>query len=234
MNLTEADLKMNFKQKVLLGFMVFGIIFLLASMVLPDDSIITAFYNKVGSTWIWIVLFAILCMVRDKEGKPFINGVKLLQSKTMWGIVAVAGCFTICGSAIASDELGIKDAIASFLAPVLGSASWPIMVILCVAISTIFTNITNGMPVSFTINAVCIPLACTMQMNGEGNATILGVATILASMCAFLTNGSIAYATVLLGREEMTNKFIFTKGVVTNIIFIVLASAICIVFGYLF
>ena len=32
----------------------------------------------------------------------------------------------------------------------------------------------------------------------------------------------------------MTNKFIFTKGVVTNIIFIVLASAICIVFGYLF
>ena len=69
MNLTEADLKMNFKQKVLLGFMVFGIIFLLASMVLPDDSIITAFYNKVGSTWIWIVLFAILCMVRDKEGK---------------------------------------------------------------------------------------------------------------------------------------------------------------------
>lgn len=234
MNLTEADLKMNFKQKVLLGFMVFGIIFLLASMVLPDDSIITAFYNKVGSTWIWIVLFAILCMVRDKEGKSFINGVKLLQSKTMWGIVAVAGCFTICGSAIASDELGIKDAIASFLAPVLGSASWPIMVILCVAISTIFTNITNGMPVSFTINAVCIPLACTMQMNGEGNATILGVATILASMCAFLTNGSIAYATVLLGREEMTNKFIFTKGVVTNIIFIVLASAICIVFGYLF
>ena len=61
-----------------------------------------------------------------------------------------------------------------------------------------------------------------------------GVATILASMCAFLTNGAIAYATVLLGREEMTNKFIFTKGVVTNIIFIVLASAICIVFGYLF
>lgn len=234
MNLTEADFRMTGKQKVLLGFMIFGILFLLASMVLPADSLVTAFYNKVGSTWIWIVLFAVLCMMRDKEGKPFINGVKLLQSKTMWGIVAVAGCFTICGSAIASDELGIKTAIATALGPILGSASWPIMVTLCVAASTIFTNLTNGMPVSFTINAICIPLACTMQMNGEGNATILGVATILASMCAFLTNGAIAYAPVLLGREEMTNKFIFTKGVVTNIIFIVLASAICIVFGYLF
>ena len=107
-------------------------------------------------------------------------------------------------------------------------------VILCVVISTVFTNITNGMPVSFTINAVCIPLACTMQMNGGGNATILGVATILSAMCAFMTNGAIAYATLLLGREEMTNKFIFTKGLVTNGIYIVVASVICIIFGYIF
>lgn len=234
MNLTEADLKMNTRQKILLGFMIFGIAFLLLSMVLPKESAIMAFYNKIGSTWIWIFLFTILCIIRDKEGKPFINGVKLLQTKTMWGIVAVAGCFTICGSAIASDDLGIKAAIADFLSPILGSASWPVMVILCVAISTIFTNLTNGMPVSFTINAVCIPLACTMQMNGSGNATILGVATILSSMCAFMTNGAIAYAPLMLGREEMTTKFMFTKGLVTNAIYIVVASVICIIAGYLF
>ena len=65
-----------------------------------------------------------------------------------------------------------------------------------------------------------------------GADDIAGVATILASMCAFLTNGAIAYAPILLGREEMTSKFIFTKGVVTNILFIVLASLICIVGGY--
>lgn len=234
MNLTEADLRMNTRQKILLGFMIFGIAFLLLSMVLPKESAIMAFYNKIGSTWIWIFLFTILCIIRDKEGKPFINGVKLLQTKTMWGIVAVAGCFTICGSAIASDDLGIKAAIADFLSPILGSASWPVMVILCVAISTIFTNLTNGMPVSFTINAVCIPLACTMQMNGSGNATILGVATILSSMCAFMTNGAIAYAPLMLGREEMTTKFMFTKGLVTNAIYIVVASVICIIAGYLF
>ena len=232
MGLTEADLKMTGKQKTLFGFMLFGIVFLLLGMALPKGSAVYDFYNKIGSTWVWIVLFAVLCLMRDREGKPFINGVKLLQSKTMWGIVAVAGCFTICGSAIASDDLGIKAAIATVLGPILGNASWPIMVILCVAVSTIFTNFTNGMPVSFTINAICIPLACTMQMEGRGNATILGVATILASMCAFLTNGAIAYAPILLGREEMTSKFIFTKGVVTNILFIVLASLICIVGGY--
>lgn len=234
LGLKEEDLKMTVRQKVLLGFMVFGILFLLLSIVLPEGSVILTFYNKIGSTWIWIVLFTILCVMRDREGKPFINGVKLLQSKTMWGIVAVAGCFTICGSAIASDDLGIKAAISNVLSPVLGNASWPVMVILCVAISAIFTNFTNGMPVSFTINAVCIPLACTMQMNGTGNATVLGVATILSSMCAMLTNGAIAYAPVMLGREEMNNKFMFTKGLTTVGIYIVVASLICILFGYIF
>ena len=233
MNLKKEELTMTGRQKILLGFMIFGIFFLLVSMFLPKGSAILNLYNTIGSTWIWIFLFAVLCMMRDTEGKPFINGVKLLQSKTMWGIVAVAGCFTICGSAIASDDLGIKAAIAEFLSPILGNASWPIMVILCVAISTIFTNFTNGMPVSFTINAVCIPLACAMQKAGGGNATDLGVATILSAMCAFLTNGAIAYAPLFLGREEVTTKFVFTKGVVTNALYIVLASLICIVAGYI-
>lgn len=234
LNLSEADLKLTVKQKILLGFMLFGIVFLLASMVLPKGSFLLELYNRVGSTWIWIFLFAVLCMMRDKDGSPFINGIKIMQSKTMWGIVAVAGCFTICGSAIAADEYGIKTAIAQLLAPILGNASWPVLVILCVAISTIFTNFTNGMPVSFTINAICIPLACTLQMNGAGNATVLGVATILPSMCAFLTNGAIAYAPIMLGREEMTTKFMFTKGTQTAVMFIVEASILCILFGYVF
>lgn len=234
MSMDASETKLNSKQKVLLGFMIFGIVFLLAGMILPKGSGLFNLYNKIGSTWVWIVLYAILCFMREKNGKPYIDGVKLLQSKTMWGIVAVAGCFTICGAAIASDELGIKAAISSFLGPILNNASWPILVILCVVISTVFTNFTNGMPVSFTINAICIPLACILQMNNEGNASILGVATILSGLCAFLTNGAIAYAPIMLGREEMTNKFVFTKGVVTNIIFIVMTSLVCIIFGYLF
>ena len=123
---------------------------------------------------------------------------------------------------IASDDYGIKAAIGNALSPILGNASWPIMVIFCVLISTVFTNFTNGMPVSFTINSICIPIACRLELAGGGNATILGVATILSGMCAFLTNGAIAYAPIMLGREEMTQKFIFTKGVVTSVLCILL------------
>jgi len=233
LGLKEEDLKLTGKHKITLGFLLAGISYLLLSMLLPKGSAMLAFYNKIGSTWVWVFLFAVLSMLRSKDGTPFINGVKILQSKTMWGIIAVAGCFTICGSAIASDDLGIKAAIAAVLTPILGNANWPILVILCVTISTIFTNFTNGMPVSFTIIAICMPIACTLQLQGVGNATVLGVATILPSMCAFMTYGAIAYAPILLGREEMTTKFIFTKGTISAVIFIVVTSVLCILFGYI-
>ena len=236
MGFTKEDLTMTGRQKTLLGFMLFGIIFLIISMFLPKGSAVLNFYNKIGSTWIWIVLFIILCMMRTKDGQPYINGVKLLQTRTMWGIVATAGCFSILGTAIASQGekgLGICDAIQTALSPILGNASWPIMVILCVAASCIFTNFTNGMPINYTINAVCIPLACTMQLNGQGNASVLAVATVVSAMCAFMTHGAIAYAPLFLNREEITKKFVWTKGAVTNGIYIVVASIICIVAGYI-
>lgn len=233
MGLKEEDFKMTGRQKVLLGFMLVGILFLIMTLFFPKGSVVFAVYAKYGSTWIWIILFAILCAMRTKEGKPYINGVKLLQSRTMWGIVAVAGCFTICGSAIASDDLGIKAAIANGLSPILGNASWPIMVILCVVAATVFTNFTNGMPISFTINAVCIPLACSMELTGSGNATVLGIATILSSMAALLTPSAIAYAPLLHEREEINNKFMFTKGAVTVVAYIVVACLICIPLGYM-
>lgn len=232
MNFKAEDLKMTTRQKILLGTLVFGILFLLLSMVIPKDSAFNAFYNKIGNTWIWIFLFTVLSMVKV-DGKPFIDGVKLLQSKTMWGIVAMAGCFTILGSGIASDDLGIKASISNLLTPLVGNSSWPILVIICVLIATVFTNFTNGMPVSFTMISVCVPFAAALEVAGVVNASVLGVAIIMSGMCAFLTYGAIAYAPILLGREEITTKFMWSKGLVTNIIFIVLASILCIVFGYI-
>ncbi|MPW27348.1 hypothetical protein GC105_16410 [Alkalibaculum sp. M08DMB] len=229
---TKEDLTMNTRQKILLGSLVFGIVFLMGSFILPADSAIFALYSKVGSTWIWIFIFAFLCIFKV-GGKPFVDGVKILQTKTMWQIVALAGCFMILGSAIASDEYGIKDAISNVLTPLVGNSSWVFLVIMCVVIATVFTNFTNGMPVTFTLLSVCIPFAATLELAGKVNASVLSVAIIMSGMCAFMTYGSIVYASLLLGREEITTKFMWTKGVTTNFIYIVVACVSCILFGYI-
>jgi len=234
MGITEDDLKFTSKQKLLLGFLLFGVVFLLLDAFLPSDSAFVSFSSKIGSSLIWIILFGVLCFLRDKDGKPVINGVKLLQSKTMWNIVAVAGCFTICGSAIASKELGISNAIFTGLAPVLEHINWPALVILTVLLSTIMTNFTSGLPITTLVVTIGTPIVCTMQLAGRGNVTVLAAFTILSGMFAFLTYGSIACASILLGRKGMTTKFMFTKGFLMMIVFIVICCAVCIPAGYLF
>ena len=50
LKMKAEDLKMTLKQKVLLGFLIFGVLFLIISLVLPKGSPVLAFYNKIGST----------------------------------------------------------------------------------------------------------------------------------------------------------------------------------------
>lgn len=222
--------KMNKRQKILMGAMLLGIFWLFIGPFLQGG--LKEIYNTIGNTWVWIAIVGILTMVH-MDGKPLIDGALMLKNKTMWGIVAMAGCFVMCGSAISSDDLGIKTWISQVLGPLVSGASWPVLIILCVVIATVFTNITNGMPVSFTLNAIAVPFAAEMVLAGQiADATPLGTAIIMSGMCAFLTYGAIAYAPLLLGREEMTHKFLWTKGVVTNLIYIVVACVICIIGGY--
>ena len=214
--------KMNSRQKILLVAMIAGIVWLFVGAFL--GGIAKEVYNTIGTTWIWIAIVALLTMIRF-EGKPLVDGATMLKNKTMWGIVAMTGCFTMAGSAISSDELGIKTWISEILGPLVSGTSWPLLIIICVIIATVFTNITNGMPVSFTMNAVAVPFAAEMVLAGKiSDATPLGTAIIISA---------IAYAPLLLGREEMTKKFLWTKGVATNLIYIVVASVICIIGGYI-
>lgn len=228
----DKNEKMDLRQKVLLWIMVIAIAWLFIGTFLTGP--LKDIYTTIGNVWIWIAIVGFLSMIHYK-GQPFIDGAKLLKNRTMWGVVAMTGCFTMAGSAISSDELGIKAWISDVLSPVVGNASWIVLIVVCVVISTIFTNITNGMPVSFTMNAVAVPFAAEMVLAGTiSDATSLGTAIIMSGMCAFLTYGAIAYAPMLLSREEMTKKFVWTKGVVTNVIYIVVACLVCIIGGYVF
>lgn len=234
LGLKPEEIKMDKKQKLLTILFLIIIAYTVICAFAPKEAAIRLVYDKLGMVWLWIVMFCVFCILREKDGAPMVSGMRSLQLGVLWNIIAIGGCLTLCGTAIASDDYGIKAAISEVLKPVLGSNSWPIIVIFCVALCTLFTNFTNGMPVSFTMSAVCIPVACELQKTGAGNATVLAAGIIVSSMCAFLTYGAVAYAPIMLGREGMNNKFMFTKGAVTMVLYIVLTSAICILLGYIF
>lgn len=53
-------------QKLLLGFLVALIIFMMLPGFLPKDLAVTIFFKKIGNTGVCILLVALLCAIRVK------------------------------------------------------------------------------------------------------------------------------------------------------------------------
>lgn len=233
MGMTKEDLKLNKRQCILLGSLLIGVIYLMSLNFLPQSWSGYEIYSRMGTVWVWIVIIAILCMIKV-NGQPFINGVKMLQNHTLWGIIALLGCFSICGSAIASDELGIKAWIVELLGPMLSGANWIWLVVIVVVLATVTTNFSNGMAVAFTLHTVTLPFACEMMIGSRAlNPTVLAAAIIYCSEIAYLTYGAMVYAALLLTRKEVDKKFLWIKGGTTLGVYMVVAIVVFAACGYL-
>ncbi len=231
--MTKKDLSLNKRQIILLCSLGVGVAYIISLLVIPKTWSGYATYNGMTATWIWIAIVAVLSMVKV-DGEYFINGAQVLHDHTLWGVVALIGCFSFCGGAISSDALGIKAWIVEVLTPLLGNVNWVLMVFLVVLISTVATNFMNGMPVSFTMNSVAVPFACSMAMaTGAVNPSVLGAAIIFSGQCAFQTYGAMVYAALFLSRKEVDQRFVWTKGTMTVGFYILAATVVFSICGYI-
>ncbi len=229
--MSKEDLKLNKRQIILLCSLGIGVLYILSLLVLPETWVGYVTYSGMTSTWIWIAIVAVLCMIKV-DGEFFINGAEVLKDSTLWGVVALIGCFSFCGTAISSDALGIKMWILEILSPLLGDMPWIPLVFVVILIATLTTNFMNGMPVSFAMNSIAVPFACVMATTVGINASVLGAAIVFSAQYAFLTYGSMVYAALLLSREEMDKRFIFTKGWCAIGAYIIAATLVFGICGY--
>lgn len=229
--LSNAGDKFNKRQIILLIALIIGILYNITAAVVPTTSSFFQVYTSLTATWVWILIIAVLCIFQE-DGKPFLKGPKIMKDHTLWTIVCLIGAFSLLGGAISSDDLGIKAWIGNLLEPMLGNAAWPILIISAVAIATIGTNFMNGMPVSFALSTVMMPFACNLELTAGINSTVLGAAIIFCGQIAFMTYGAMVYAALLLDRPEIDQKFIWTRGSITVGIYIVVASILFTIFGY--
>lgn len=228
----ENSLRLNKRQIILLSALGVGVFYIISLMFLPATLPWYGVYNGLSATWIWIAIVALLTMFK-MDGEPFIVAQQIMSKHILWNIVALMGAFSFLGAAISSDELGIKAWIGIVLEPMLGGASWPVMIFIVVAISAIATNFMNGMPVSFAMSSLTMPFACRLALAQGLNVTVMGAAILMSGQVAFMTYGAMVYAALLLSREEIDQKFIWTRGTITVFIYIVVASVLFSIFGYI-
>lgn len=110
--------------------------------------------------------------------------------------------------------------------------SWPVFVLLIVVVCTVVTNFFSNMATGVIVSSLTAPFAAQYADAGI-NITVIGTAIAFSSMFAYLTYAAAGPAPLLLGKEGIESKFVWSKGVLALVIYAVAATVVFSLIGYI-
>lgn len=230
-SLDKVSSKFNKKQIIYLVAFVFGIAYSFALLLIPKSF---SWYGKFASITqaLWFLLVIVILSIVKMDGKPLMDTNKHFKEGAIWGFITTVGIFSLLGGALASNDLGFKAWLVEVLGPLFSNMSWPVFVLLIVVICSVVTNFFSNMATGVIVASLTAPFAAAFADKGI-NITVIGAAIAYSSMFAFLTYAAAGPAPLLLGREGIESRFIWSKGLFTLLLYIVVATVVFSLMGYI-
>ena len=183
-------------------------------------------YAFLGGSFGFLLMLAVLNFIHV-DGKPVVNAGEELKNGAMWGIVVIIGCFSLLGNAMADAELGIRAWIISSLSPVFGGMGLLPLLILIAVIITFATNFCNGLPLVLACNSAVLPFICELELStGISSSAVATMINLCANM-AFLTYAGTIYSSLILGREEIDQKWVWGDAIKILPAFMAVCFVVC-------
>ena len=226
------SIRANREQKIMLTAFIAVIGYSLSIMFLPSSFPWYAAYKDFSLGFVTLLVLCILGIYRV-NGKSFLPLAQAFTQGVQWPIIILLGSFSLVGGALGNEELGITGFIIEMAGPVFGKLSWPLFILVCVTLCTVLTNFISNMATAMMVFSIVTPFAVNFMKMGI-NVSVLGVAITYSCMFAYMTYSSFYCSAMLLGHEAIDSKFIFTKGLVPLLMYIVSAAILFTIFGYVF
>ena len=205
------NLKITRPQIYSILFTIAAILYTIIGLILPAGAF-KDYFSSIG-LWLWAALMLGLMSLIRYQGQPVINPDKLM-ARIMWGVALATAAFTAVGGMLSNNDLGVKAWIAQTLSPIFGGMSFPVFILVVVAIATIVTNFFSNMATGLIIGSAVAPF-CVEYCSSLGiNGTFICLGLVSASMFAFLTMAAAGPAPLLLSQEPFVKKpgYIWTHG----------------------
>lgn len=229
-SLKEISDHFNKRQIILIIAFFFCVADLVVTSVWPHLPGIGAL-TSLGAIWIWLVVIAVLSIFKVDD-EPILVPQAILKD-TMWVVVTMIGAFSMLGSAMAAEEYGIRTWIVQLISPIFGNMSLPVMIILVVVVITFATNFLNGLLLTLACVASVLPFVCQMQVERGVSATVMVTLFGICANLAYLTATGSVYSSLIISREEIDAKWLWTKGLIVLAGFMVVASVVGIILSYI-
>jgi len=225
----------NRKQKIIMAIIGACVAYIIICTLLPKT---IPYYDKItgfGSTWIWVIAAMFCSAVRPKGSKEgFLPMGRLLSQSSLWVMISLIGALMILGEVTSNADLGVRTWLINLLGPLFGNMNiWGLMAAV-VIFATVVTQVANGLVLTMAICPVITPFVCEMaKTTGINPSVILTVVNCCANV-AYLTVAGSVNAAYLFARPEITQKFIWTKGVIVTCIYMVWQYIIGMILTFVF
>lgn len=232
-SMKDVSNKFNRDQKIIIAIMLACVAYIMITTVLPST---IPYYDKItcfGSTWIWVLAcMGCACVRRKGTRQSYLPMGKLLSNASTWGLIALVGALMMLGQVTSDESLGIRGWLINVLSPLFGNMNLFALMAVVVIFTTLVTNICNGLVLTMAVCPVITPFVCEMAATSGINPSVILTVVNCCANVAYLTVAGSVNAAYLLGREEITQKFIWTKGVIVLCAYMVFQYAVGMVFSY--
>ncbi|MCQ2553711.1 MAG: hypothetical protein MJ150_05340 [Clostridia bacterium] len=231
-SLQSVSNNFNKRQVALLASFIFGIAYSFALLLIPKT---VSWYAKFASITQagWFVLVIVILSIVRMDGEPLMNPAKHFKEGAIWGFIMTVGMFSIIGGALSNNDLGFKTWLTAVMQPLFSNMSLPVYLLLIVAVCAVVTNFFSNMATGVIVSSLTAPFTIAFAQSGV-NISVIGTAIAFSSMFAYITYAAAGPAPILLGKEGITPKFIYTKGLAILPIYIVVATVLFSIMGLVF
>ena len=174
------------------------------------------------------IIALVICLIIRPKGCYDSIG-KAMGDSIQWGLLlnmGVVGVFTI---SLGSEELGITDSIANACG-ILSNLPPVLFVIVILVLSCFLTQFLNNLALA----TIFIPVACTMAMEMDLNATAIFYAYLIAGNTALATPSGSANATFMFSWPDISRSSCYKYGWTIFVITVIVVLFMYFALGNLF
>lgn len=227
--ITEDEMKLSNVQKLLFGFLIALIVFMVLPGFLSKDLAVTVFFKKIGNTGVCVLLVALMAAIKIK-GKPLCPWRTMVNEGVAWPIIFILAFVLPLSGPISAPESGITDFMLEFLNPLFGMGS-NVNFLICIGIVGVaLTQFINNTAISVALMPVVYSYCTANGMLAEQPVILITVACCLA----FLTPAASSTAAMLHGNDWINTKAIWKTAPLLIIISLCIVTGITILTGKIF
>lgn len=225
------NIKFNKRQLFLLLGFVAGLLYSVVGSFLPAGAF-TTWFNSITQA-MWFVLVAVVLSWIRVDGAQVLNLEQAFKKYTLWGLLILTAFMMYLGTLLSADAQGIKSWLLALLGPLFGGMPFPVFCFLsclCVfAVTNVFSNFAT-MVIFFSITGPIMSIFVEQQ---GVSITPFYILISGASNKAYLTYAACGTAPLLVGHEDMSNKKLFSIGLVPGAVYLVVSTIVCTALCYI-